>query len=320
VSGGVQIPVRVAAVDTVASNIKRFRLEAVSGEQMPLFSGGSHVVVTTRDGDTVYRNPYSLMGSPTDGRSYHISVLRTENSRGGSRFLHEGVQVGATMTISHPINLFPIDQRGRKHILIAGGIGITPFIAMAEQLSAERRNFELHYGVRDDNRAAYAQELRARYGRRVHVYRDNAGEMLPLDDILDHQPLGTHLYVCGPLGMIEWVQGTATRSGWPRENLHSEQFAIPMGGAAFTVSLARSGKTITVGDHESILEAAEAAGVDAPYLCRGGACGQCETAVVLADGRLDHFDHYLTEEERAAESKIMICVSRFKGRELVLDL
>ncbi len=295
-SGGVQIPVRVAAVDTVASNIKRFRLEAVSGEQMPLFSGGSHVVVTTRDGDTVYRNPYSLMGSPTDGRSYHISVLRTENSRGGSRFLHEGVQVGATMTISHPINLFPIDQRGRKHILIAGGIGITPFIAMAEQLSAERRNFELHYGVRDDNRAAYAQELRARYGRRVHVYRDNAGEMLPLDDILDHQPLGTHLYVCGPLGMI------------------------PMGGAAFTVSLARSGKTITVGDHESILEAAEAAGVDAPYLCRGGACGQCETAVVLADGRLDHFDHYLTEEERAAESKIMICVSRFKGRELVLDL
>jgi ferredoxin-NADP reductase len=319
-SGGVQIPVRVAAIDTVAANIKRFRLEPESGRAMPLFSGGSHVVVTMRDRSSTYRNPYSLMGSPYEGSHYHISVLRTETSRGGSRFMHERLAVGDALTISHPINLFPVDQRGRKHILIAGGIGITPFIAMTDQLSLEGREFELHYCVRDGDRAAYAEELKARYGRRVHLYVDAAGERLPLDMLLAHQPLGTHLYVCGPLGMIEWALGSARAAGWPAHSLHSEQFLVPMGGEAFPVRLARSGRTITVGEHESILEAVEAAGIDAPYLCRGGACGQCETTVLAADGAFAHMDHYLTEDERLSRRKIMICVSRFKGRDLILDL
>jgi len=320
VSGGVQIPVRVAAIDMVARNVKRFRLEPESGGQMPLFSGGSHVVVTMQDGAHTYRNPYSLMGSPTEGGSYHITVLKTELSRGGSHFMHDGIDVGSALTISHPINLFPVDQRGRKHILIAGGIGITPFVAMAEQLDFQGQPFELHYRMRSDDCGAYARDLTARFGRRIHLYRSDIGETLPLASLLDHQPLGTHLYVCGPARMIEAVLATARDAGWPNESLHSERFLAPAGGAPFNVRLLQSGRTITVGKHESILEAVEAAGVDAPYLCRGGACGQCETAVLSADGALDHMDHYLTPEEKSSGRKIMICVSRFTGRELELDL
>jgi ferredoxin-NADP reductase len=319
-SGGVQIPVRVVAIDTVAANVKRFTLEPQSGEAMPLFSGGSHIVVTMEGGAHTFRNPYSLMGSPLDGSSYQIGVLKTETSRGGSHFMHDAVAVGSSLTISHPINLFPIDHRGRKHILIAGGIGITPFVAMAEQLDLQGAPFELHYVMRSAAHGAFAADLAARYGRRVHLYRRDRGESPVLEALLDHQPLGTHLYACGPDRMIEAVLSAGRRAGWPSENLHSERFLAPAGGTPFDIRLAVSDRVITVGAHETILEAVEAAGVDARYLCRGGACGQCETTILSADGALDHQDHYLTHDEKSAGGKIMICVSRFKGRELVLDL
>jgi ferredoxin-NADP reductase len=319
-SGGAQLAVRVSDVAAVAESIKRFRLEPRDAPALPLYSAGSHVVVTMNDGSRTFRNPYSLMGSPTDSSGYSISVLKTENSRGGSRFMHEAVEPGTSLTISQPINLFPIDKRGRKHLLIAGGIGITPLIAMAEQLACEDRPFELHYCVRGAKRAAFAGELAAKYERRVRVYRDDEAERLPLARLLDHQPLGTHLYVCGPSAMIDWVLAVARSSGWPAESVHSERFLAPQSGAPFDVTLARSGLTIKVSEHESILEAVEAAGIDARYLCRGGACGQCETAVVSARGELVHRDHYLTADQHGGGKQIMICVSRFRGSELVLDL
>lgn len=319
-SGGARIRVRVAEIETVARGIKRFRFVPADGTALPLFSGGSHVVVMMGQGAGIHQNPYSLMGSPGDGSSYQISVLRTEISRGGSHFMHDAVAVGTELTIGHPVNLFPIDHRGRKHLLIAGGIGITPFVAMAEQLSLTGAPFELHYCVRDAGRCAYGDRLAGAYGGRVRLYRDDAGEALPLDRLLDHQPLGTHLYVCGPGPMIDWVLGRARAAGWPGENLHAERFLAPPPGDPFTLRLARSGRSVAVGAHQSVLEAVEAAGVDAPFLCRGGACGQCETAVVSCDGALVHNDIYLTPEERGSGRKIMICVSRLKGRELVVDL
>jgi len=319
-SGGAQIDVRVSAIETVAQNIKRFRLEPVSGAALPSFSAGSHVVVTMRDGAKTYRNPYSLMGRLSETAGYQISVLKTETSRGGSIFMHEAVKTGSRLTISHPVNLFPVDQRGRKHILLAGGIGITPIIAMAEQLSRQHSSFELHYGVRSAERGAYTGDLKAKYGPRVHIYRDDDGQKVPLVELLDQQPLGTHLYICGPPGMIEFALATAHAAGWPDENVHVERFLPPPAGDPFVVRLAKSQRNITVGEHESILEALEAAGVDAPYLCRGGACGECETAVVSACGELLHNDHYLTPEEHHCGKKIMVCVSRFKGQELVIDL
>ena len=141
--------VRVAAITQVAEKVKRFRLERVDGAAMPIFSGGSHVVVAMRDGDILRRNTYSLMSSPRDTSAYELSILRVENSRGGSAFLHEKLKVGDTLVISQPLNLFPFDVRGRKHLFMAGGIGITPFMAMMDQMTREDRSFELHYAVRN---------------------------------------------------------------------------------------------------------------------------------------------------------------------------
>ena len=161
--------------------------------------------------------------------------------------------------------------------------------------------------------------LRERYGNRVRLYHDDREERIELDRLLSSQPLGTHLYVCGPAGMINWVRDRAAALGWPPETVPFEHFAAPHPGAPFDVTLAVSGKTIHVGEQQSLLEAMEAAGVDPPYLCRGGVCGQCETNVISHDGKFIHSDHWLSEEDHRAGCKIMPCVSRFEGRSLVLE-
>ena len=313
--------VRVAAITQVADKVKRFRLERTDGAFMPIFSGGSHVVVAMRDGDILRRNTYSLMSSPRDSSAYELSILRVENSRGGSAFLHEKLKVGDTLVISQPINLFPFDVRGRKHLFMAGGIGITPFMAMMDQMTREDRSFELHYAVRNRKHGAYWKELAERYGaHRVKIYVDDENLFIPVDAILNTQALGTHLYVCGPEGMINGVLTKARQQGWPEQNLHFERFLAPPPGKPFRAVLKKSKKTIEVASHQSILEAVEAAGIDAPFLCRGGACGQCETGVISCDGTLEHNDHYLEPDDKKSGRKIMICVSRLKGQEIVLDL
>ena len=316
-----EMRVRVAQIRQVADTVKCFRFERIDGQPMPVFSGGAHVVVTMRDGDVLRRNPYSLMSSPLDTRGYEISVLRVENSRGGSHFLHDKLKLGGEVSLSQPVNLFSVDQRARKHLLFAGGIGITPFIAMMDQLHSAGQNFELHYAVRSRTHGAYWQKLLDCYGStRVKIYCDAEKLFIPVDALLQNQPLGTHLYVCGPKGMINGFTGKAKAQGWPEQNLHSEEFLAPPPGKPFQVKLAKSKNIIDVHSHQSILEAIEAAGIDAPYLCRGGACGQCETGVQSCRGVIEHHDHFLEPDEKAAGTKIMICVSRITGSDITLDL
>ncbi|MFA5951043.1 MAG: PDR/VanB family oxidoreductase [Hyphomicrobium sp.] len=319
-TGAADIRVRVAEVEAVTPTIRRLRLVASSGEPLPEFSGGAHTVLSMSDGVRLIRNPYSLMGSPFEPASYEISVLRVPQSRGGSSFVHDQLHVGSEIAISPPVNLFPLDRRGRKHILLAGGIGITPFMAMTAELEREGGHFELHYGMRSRDHGAYWGDLAKRHGHRLHTYFDNEKQTIPLTRLLDGQPLGTHIYVCGPGPMIDWVLEQARLAGWPEENVHCERFSAPPTGRPFTVDLARSRRTIKVGASESVLEAIEAAGIDARCLCRGGACGECETRVLEADGAIQHNDHVLSEADKASGKKIMICVSRFEGARLVLDL
>lgn len=319
-SGGVELKVRVAEIEQATDTVKRFRFTAISGEPLPTFSAGAHVIVTMDADGRRIKNPYSLIDRAEDGSSYRIGVLRTPDSRGGSKFMHERVEVGTELTIAMPVNLFPIVRTGRKHILVAGGIGVTPIHAMAAELKRQSLPYELHYAMRSAAHGAFVEELKALHGDKLRLYRDDAREFIGVSEILAHQPLGTHLYVCGPEGMIDAILKGGREAGWPDENLHSERFLSPAGGEPFSVVLQKAGITCEVRSDQSLLEAIEGAGVDAPFLCRGGACGQCETEVLKADGTLEHKDHYLTEEEHASGRKIMICVSRLKGRELVLDL
>jgi dimethylamine monooxygenase subunit B len=311
---------RVTDITLVAEKVKRFRFERSDGHPMPIFSGGAHVVVAFQTDSGLRRTPYSLMSKPGDTSGYEISVLRVEQSRGGSHFLHDKLKVGDEVHLTQPVNLFTIDQRAKKNLLFAGGIGITPFIAMMDQMQRDSEPFELYYAIRDRTHGAYWRELMQRYGERVKLFVDGEKSFIPLDTVLGNQPLGTHLYVCGPAGMIDAVLGKAMALGWPHQNVHSERFLASPPGDAFKAELVRSKKTITVGTHQSILEAVEACGIDAPYMCRGGACGQCETGVISCAGALLHNDIYLEPEDKASGKKIMICVSRIKGSAIALDL
>lgn len=312
--------VRVTEAEAVAPMIRRLRLEPVDGTPLPPASAGAHTVVSLEAGGRTVRNAYSLTAPSLAGGAYEIAVLRSPTSRGGSRFIHEGLREGDTLSVSAPVNLFPIHRLARHHLLVAGGIGITPIAAMAEELSRLGASYELHYAVRSEATGAFCRDLKARHASRLRLYSSERQERLRVKEIVPHQPLGTHLYVCGPQAMIEAVFADARAAGWPEANLHAERFEAPAGGDPFAVHLARSHKSTTVGEHESLLEAIERIGVEAPYLCRGGACGECICDVLAADGEIEHRDHFLSPEARRAGDKIMICMSRLKGRELVLDL
>ena len=318
-SGAEKIAVTVTDVVPLNELVTRFEFKRTDGGLLPTFSGGAHTVVEMMDGDIARMNPYSLMSDPMDQTAYTISVRRDDEGRGGSLFMHKNVKVGDQMTISYPVNLFSLDLRAKKHLLIAGGIGITPFLAQIKQLERFNGNWELHYSCRSKALGSYVDELTDHHPNETHIYYDDQKQTIDLVNLLEGQPLGTHVYVCGPKGMIEWVRKTAEAEGWPREGIHYEEFLAPQPGKPFEVKLAVSNKVIQVGEQESLLEAMEREGVDAPYLCRGGACGQCETSVIDYSGNFIHRDHWLDDDEHSSGKKIMPCVSRFEGKTLVLD-
>lgn len=318
-AGTDKITVTVSNVVKLNDLVTRFEFKRTDGALFPTFSGGAHTVIEMKDGAITRLNPYSLMSDPMDQSTYMISVRRDDEGRGGSLFMHNNVKVGDEMVLSYPVNLFSLDLRAKKHLMIAGGIGITPFMAQIKQLDRSQGNWELHYACRSEVLGSYVGELTSTHPNDVSVYYDEEKQFIDLDNLLEGQPLGTHIYVCGPKGMINWVRGKAADLGWPREAIHYEEFLAPQSGKPFEVKLAVSNKVIQVSEDESLLEAMEREGVDAPYLCRGGACGQCETNVIGYDGKFIHRDHWLEEDEHASGKKIMPCVSRFEGKTLVLD-
>ena len=318
-SGAEKIAVTVTDIVPLNDLVTRFEFKRTDGGLLPTFSGGAHTVVEMRDGDITRMNPYSLMSDPMDQTAYTISVRRDDEGRGGSLFMHNNVKVGDRMVVSNPVNLFSLDLRAKKHLFLAGGIGITPFLAQIKQLERFNGNWELHYACRNAALGSYVDELTDHYPNATHVYYDDNDQRIDLVNLLDGQPLGTHIYVCSPKGMIDWVRKTAAGEGWPRESIHYEEFLAPQSGKPFEVKLAVSNIVIQVGEQESLLEAIERGGVDAPYLCRGGACGQCETRVIDYTGNFIHRDHWLDDAEHASGDKIMPCVSRFEGKILVLD-
>ena len=313
------LDVVVTEVVEVNSLIKRFHFELPDGSPLPPFSGGAHVVIEMKDGEQIRRTPYSLMSSPLDTSDYQISIRRDDEGRGGSLYMHREVKKGMQMRLSPPTNLFALDNRSSKQLMIAGGIGITPFLAQTAQMIARGGAFELHYGVRSRELGSYIDELGANIGHRLHTYISDEGQKIDFDGLLSSQPAGTHVYVCGPEPMINHVLERAKANGWPDSHVHYEHFAKAPPGQPFTFELKASGKTIEVGENQSMLEAMEAAGVEAPYLCRGGACGHCESDVIEVDGEVQHEDHWLEDDEKASGKKIMPCVSRFCGKRLVID-
>ncbi|WP_151449135.1 PDR/VanB family oxidoreductase [Lacisediminimonas profundi] len=310
----------VTKIDEVSPEIRRFTLASPDGRHLPSFSGGSHVVVVIPNGDAAFRNPYSLMSSPYDTSTYQIAVRRDDRGRGGSMAMHRQVREGDLLEITPPVNLFPLVKQARLHIFIAGGIGITPFFSQLEELRLSDVPFEVHLAVRGAAHAQLGEELVAIFGDRVHLYRADAGHRLDTGAVLAQRPLGSHVYVCGPDSMIQSTLACARENGWTDSHVHYERFLQQSsGGDPFSVTLARSGITVHVSPDQSMLEAVEAAGLEIPYLCRGGACGRCESDVLELEGEIQHADDWLSSDEKSANTKIMPCVSRASCTRLVID-
>ncbi|MEM5313840.1 PDR/VanB family oxidoreductase [Paraburkholderia sp. JHI869] len=314
------ITVDVVAVEQLTPLIKRFTLALPDGAPMPSFSGGAHVLVSMQDGERWHHNAYSLLSSPHDTRQYQIAVRREEASRGGSAFMHDKVAVGTRLAIGSPANLFELAKNAKRHVFIAGGIGITPFLAQLAEHRPEDLALELHYAYRSPEHGAFVDELKAGpHAANVHCYVDSEGQKLDLFKLFHNLPGDAHVYVCGPQGLNDAVYANAALLGWPKAQLHSEQFAATdTGGKAFTVVLARSGIELEVGEDETILKAIERAGVTVESLCREGVCGTCE--VPILEGEADHRDQYLDDDEKAAQKTILLCVSRSRTPRLVIDL
>ena len=310
------IRVRIGAIEQLTPEIKGFWMQAADGQALAPFSAGSHVLVSMRHGERVMRNAYSLASSPLQPESYRIAVRLQPQSRGGSAFMHERVRVGDVLDISAPSNLFALDRTARKHVMIAAGVGITPFMSYLPELTELGVDHELHYAYRSPRHAAFIHELQGHWGHALRGYGGDLAQRIDLEQILDHQPLGTHVYVCGPRSLIDEAIAVAQRLGWPERHVHWERFASPAPGAAFQAYCARSQIEIEVAPEVTLLEALETAGIDVPNLCRGGVCGQCQTELV--GGEADHRDSYLDDVQRRA--MIMPCVSRARGPRLVLNL
>ncbi len=308
------LPARVAGIDRLGPTLKRFRFEPDGPGAFPTGAPGAHVLVTLRGPERVWRNAYSLVTPPEERGHYAIVVRRVERSRGGSHYLHDVLRTGDRVELSAPGSLFPIASLARKHILIGGGIGITPFLSYLPVLRARGAVFELHQFCAGPE----AETFRGLLGAddpRVHVHGTEGRPALA--PLLADQPLGTHVYTCGPEGLMRAVAETAAGLGWPANAVHQESFAGATSGRPFSVHLARSGRTIPVEESQTLLEALEGAGIEAPCLCRGGACGVCLLPVL--DGEPEHRDHVLSEQERAEGKIIATCLSRAKSDRLTLD-
>jgi ferredoxin-NADP reductase len=315
-----QLDMRLARIIELAPGIREFWLCRDDGGELPVYSGGSHIVLSLPLPGGIQRNPYSLVGDPSDTTKWRIAVRRQEQSRGGSAWLHESAREGQAITVSMPANLFPMARLGRHHILIAGGIGVTPIVSLARELARLGESFEVHYAHRAPEFGVLAGELRTLAGQDLHCYVESRGEAIDFRKLLAGRPLGTHAYLCGPQGMVEAYHRTAREMGWPDTHVHSERFLAPPPGEAFKVRLAKSGKDVEVRREQSMLEAIEASGVQPPFLCRGGACGQCETEVLDCDSSLLHNDLFLSPAERESGRKIMLCVSRIAGGCVTVNL
>lgn len=310
--------VRVREIVELAPSLKRFSFEPADGGLFPTAPAGGHVMLTLRDGARVMKNAYSLVSPPGERARYDIIVRLVAQSRGGSAFLHRALAPGDVVEMANPISLFPLAATARKHLLIGGGIGITPLLSFLPELKARAARFELHQLATLEEVPVF-ERLLAPYAAgeeiRVHGGGRSAFDMAGL---LARQPLGTHLYVCGPHSLMEAVTATAAALGWPRDKVHKESFGGDVSGLPFRAVLQKSGIEVEVGASQTLLEAIEAAGVAAPCLCRGGACGECATPVL--EGEPDHRDDFLSPQEKAAGTRIMTCVSRARGPRIVLDL
>ncbi len=313
------ITVRIAAKAVAAQGVCALTLVAPDGGALPAFTAGAHLDVHLPGG--IVRQ-YSISNDPAETHRYVLGVLLDAHSRGGSRAVHEQLAQGQTLQVSAPKNHFPLAPQARRSLLIAGGIGITPMLAMAHQLARTGASFELHYAASSAERMAFRADIKASaWAASAHFHVGH--DCLDVARLLAAQHSDVHVYVCGPKRLMDAVMDATKRQGWASERVHHEFFAgaeaaQPGQDSAFEIELAGSGRVIVVAADQTPAQALIAAGVPLLTSCEQGVCGTCLTRVLA--GEPDHRDLYLTPEEQAANDQFTPCCSRARSSRLVLDL
>ncbi|WP_253830104.1 PDR/VanB family oxidoreductase [Prauserella aidingensis] len=308
---------RVAEIRRQADGVVGIVLTDPAGGRLPDWAPGAHIDLVLPDGTT---RQYSLCGDRWDAHAYRVAVLREPSSRGGSAYVHDSLREGDLVGLGGPRNSFPLVPAPR-YLFVAGGIGITPLLPMIAQADMVGADWTLLYGGRSRNSMAFLDEL-GRHGDRVRVAPQDETGLLDLPAFLGTPREDTRIYACGPAPLLDALADAT--ADWPSTSARTERFvARERSGSgsdsSFEVTLARSGRTISVGRDETALEAIGAAGVDVLSSCRQGTCGTCETTVL--EGRPDHRDSILDDDDRQAGDCMYPCVSRaVPGDRLVLDL
>lgn len=312
------LQLRVASVQAEARDVLRIDLEAAAGGELPAFEPGAHLTLHLPGG---LQRQYSLAGDWRERQRYTLGVGRASDSRGGSAYVHRSLRTGAELTCGLPANNFQLVDAPR-YLFIAGGIGVTPILAMIRWCEAQGKPWQLIYAARSRVRMGFYEELGA-YGTRVRFHCDDeSGGPLPVAPIMAGVSLETHVYCCGPAPLMEAVRDHGAHL--PPEALHFEWFSAPAVTEAaapaegFWIDLARSGASLHVPPGQSILEVLEAHGHDVPFSCREGLCGTCETTV--CGGEPEHLDYVYPPTERSRLRTMLVCVSRARSPRLALDL
>ncbi|WP_171019978.1 PDR/VanB family oxidoreductase [Hydrogenophaga sp. 2FB] len=303
-----------------------FGFELVPEDGLPLdrTEPGAHVeFILQRAGLPTLTRHYSLCNAPDETDAYVFGVKKETLSRGGSRHLH-ALQVGGRIVLGSTHNHFPLAREGSSHLLLAGGIGITPLLAMMQKLSLLEKAYELHYFVRGPSHVAFLDRLEtARLEGRLHIHAglDGAQTRKVLEEVLQPPGSDAHAYCCGPGAFMAAVEDIAAHR-WPTEHLHFERFqaddsALARPERPFTVVMHKTGMRCDVHVGETIVGAMARAGIDLDTSCEQGVCGTCLTRVL--EGTPDHRDAYLSNAERLSNTHILPCVSRSHTPVLVLD-
>ncbi len=318
----------VAQVRDETQRVRSYVLRRLDGALLPAFNAGAHVDVLVERGSVApLVRSYSLCGVPGTGTSWRLGVLREDTGRGGSRALHALWQMGTTVRCSAPRNQFALSTGplpdGAEHVLVAGGIGITPLLSMARALASTSERWMLHYAARSRADAAFLAEVEELAAGRLQLYFDGGEPARGIDvrAVLARAAPASHVYVCGPRSLNEALIAAAAAAGWARERVHHEFFAAAAPASSdggFIVQLRASGRSVAVGAGESVLDALLREGFLPLYDCKRGECGLCATTVL--GGEVEHRDYVLSEADRRQRHQMCICVSRVRGGELVLDL
>jgi len=307
------LTLKVGKVDTLTDTLRRFRLEPADGSLLPPAPPAAHLTFNLPVDGKVLINSYTVVSPTLERHHYEIVVRKSRTSRGGSKFMHEVVAEGYVLTASPPISNFPLQSQARKFVFISAGIGVTPIASLLAAKKDNLDNVEVHAISKPGDRQAIETLLADYSGADVHFY--SGRNDVELKRVLADQPLGTHVYACAPFRLMTEVQSVAAEIGYPQSNIHLESFGAARGNP-FEVHIANYNKKICVGPYESMLEALEREQIDAPYSCRGGACGEC--VADLIDGEVDHRDYFLRQDQH--KHCMTPCVSRAAGRSITVSV